>query len=81
MEINIRDDRKIVEVWLTNAEKNDHELREKLKPFYRNWAAKKYLVAVFLSGELDLMEGTCALLHSNCKLFAKRAAKQLRVEE
>ena len=31
MEMNVRDDKKIVEIWLTNAEKNDPVLRESLK--------------------------------------------------
>lgn len=80
MEINIRDDRKIVEIWLTNAEKNNPELREKLKPFYPKWANAKYLVVVFLSGEQDLVKGTSALLCYNRKLIAKRAIRQMQSE-
>ena len=34
MEMNVRDDKKIVEIWLTNAEKNDPVLRESLKDVY-----------------------------------------------
>ena len=51
MEINVRDDSKLVEIWLTNAEKRNAELRENLKPLYQEYKAKNYLVAVFESGE------------------------------
>jgi len=30
----VRDDRKLVEIWLTNAEKNDPNVREGLKDIY-----------------------------------------------
>ena len=35
MEIHVRDGSKLVEVWLTNSEKRDAELRERLKLLYR----------------------------------------------
>lgn len=62
MEIHVRDSSKLVEVWLTNSEKQDAELRERLKPLYREYKAKNYLVAVFLSGEQDLTKLTSSLL-------------------
>ena len=31
VEINVREDRKIVDIWLTNEEKNDPTVRERLK--------------------------------------------------
>ena len=46
LEINVRDDNKLVEVWMTNVEQQDHALREKLKPLYQEYKRKKYLVAV-----------------------------------
>lgn len=72
MEINVRDDRKIVEVWLTNQEKQDEDLRERLKTFYQQYREKKYIVAVYMSGDLDLMEETSALLCSNRKRLAEQ---------
>ena len=66
MEINIRDDSKIVEVWLTGEEKRDVDLRERLKPLYQEYK-KKYLVAVFESGEQNLEELTGSLLGYNRK--------------
>ena len=67
MEINIRDDSKIVEVWLTGEEKRDVDLRDRLKPLYQEYKTKKYLVAVFESGEQSLEELTGSLLGYNRK--------------
>ena len=78
MEINVRDDRKIVEVWLTNEEQQDQALREKLKPLYRQYEAKKYKVAVFLSGSRDLAEETGALLRYNKKRIAELEVQRKR---
>lgn len=63
----MRDDRKIVEVWLTREEKKDIKLRERLKPLYQGYRAKKFLVAVFESGEQNLEELTGSLLGYNRK--------------
>lgn len=67
MEINVRDNDKIVEVWLTREEKQDLNLRERLKPLYQEYKAKKFLVAVFESGEQNLEELTGSLLGYNRK--------------
>ena len=75
LEINVRDDRKIVEVWLTNEEQQDQAIRESLKPLYQQYKAKKYTVAVFLSGSRDLAEETAALLRHN-----KRRVAELEVQ-
>ena len=65
MEINIHDDKKTVEVWLTRAEKQDEALQQELKPLYAQYKKKKYMVAVFESGEQDLYQNTLALLSYN----------------
>ena len=65
MEINIHDDKKMVEVWLTRAEKQDEALQQELKPLYAQYKKKKYMVAVFESGEQDLYQNTLALLSYN----------------
>lgn len=67
METHVRDDRHLVEVWLSNAEKNDTSLREGLKRLYDEYKKKKYLVAVFESGEGDLYQSTLELLSYNKK--------------
>ena len=78
MEINVRDDRKIVEVWLTNEEQQDQAIRESLKPLYQQYKAKKYIVAVFLSGSRDLVEETAALLRYNKKRVAELEVQRER---
>ena len=65
MEINVHDDKKMVEVWLTRAEKQDEALQQELKPLYAQYKKKKFMVAVFESGEQDLYQNTLALLSYN----------------
>lgn len=72
MEIHVRDGSKLVEVWLTNSEKQNTELRERLKPLYREYKEKDYLVAVFESGEQDLTELTSGLLCDHRRRAAQR---------
>ena len=67
MEINVRDINKIVEVWLTREERQDANIRERLKFLYQEYRAKKFLVAVFESGEQSLEELTGSLLSYNRK--------------
>lgn len=43
MEINVRDDREIVEVWLMNQEKQDETLREQLKGLYQQYRERSIL--------------------------------------
>lgn len=71
MEMNVRDGQKLVEIWLTNAEKIDPVLREGLKEIYAKYKTKKYMVAVFESGKGDLYENTRDLL-----LFNRRSAEK-----
>ena len=63
--MNVNDSGKIVEIWLTNQEKTDTALQNNLKQLYKKYKDKKYLVAVFESGERDLFEGTRDLLLHN----------------
>ena len=73
MEMNVRDDMKLVDIWLTNAEKNDQQLRSSLQSIYDKYKEKKYTVAVFESGSEDLYENTLALLRYNKKRSAEKA--------
>ena len=74
MEMNVRDDQKLVEIWLTNAEKIDPVLREGLKEIYAKYKTKKYMVAVFESGKGDLYENTRDLLLFNRRRSAEKAS-------
>jgi len=84
LELNVRDDKKLVEVWLTKTEKADLELREGLKDIYDKFKQKKYLVAVYESGEQDLYQNTLDLLKWNkrriAELEVQREKKQRRAE-
>ena len=82
MEINVKDEKRMVEIWLSNAEKRDPVLRESLKDIYDKFKKKKYLVAVFESGEKVIYQGTLDLLAYNkrrcAELEVQREKKQRR---
>ena len=65
MEINVNENKKIVEVWLSNEEKNNRMTKEKLKELYMKYKNTKYIVAVYESGSADLLSGTKSLLSQN----------------
>ena len=72
MRMEIRDESKIVELWLTREEKDDLAFWESLKPIYQEYKEQKYLVAVFLSGEEDLYQQTRDLLLYNRRRLAEK---------
>lgn len=72
MQVEILDEKKLVCVWLTRAESAEAGLREKLKPLCEEYKEKKYLVALYRSGDQELEELTGALLRHNRKLLAER---------
>ena len=65
IELQVRDGEKIVEIWLTSAEKKDKQVQQLLQPVYANYKARKYKVAVFCSGQRDLLDCTAGLLLHN----------------
>ena len=81
LEMNVRDDQKLVEIWLTNAEKIDPVLREGLKEIYAKYKTKKYMVAVFESGKGDLYENTRDLLLFNRRRSAEKAVQQAKKQK
>ena len=87
LEIHIRDDQKLVEIWLNRREREDLELRNRreqgdpelrgrLKPFFQTYHARKYLVAVYQSGEEPLYDGTRELLLYNRRRQAEREVRR-----
>ena len=78
MEIHVLDDRKIAEFWLTRAERDDAAFRESLKPLYKQYRDRKYLVAVYLSGEEPLYDLTRDLLRYNRRRSAQREVERER---
>ncbi len=79
MEINVRDDRKIVEVWLTNQEKKDKNLQKQMENLYQQYSQKKYFVVTYMSGNQDLVEETSALLCYNRKRLAEQEVRKKKV--
>lgn len=65
MEIQVRDDRRLVAVWLSRAETREPDLKVRLLSLCQNYRARRYQVAVFCSGAGDLREETGALLRRN----------------
>ena len=76
MEIKINEESRTVEVWLNTREAQDPVQKERLCSLYRIFAAQKYFVVVFQSGEQDLVQATSDLLCYNRKRIA-----QLEVEQ
>ena len=77
MEMEVREADKKVLIWLTRAESNSVEMKESLKPIYREFKAKKYLVAVFESGKESLEELTRdLLLYNRTRLRELEMAKE-----
>ena len=68
----VHDDEKYVEIWLTNAESEDKDLREGLKPLFKEYKAKKYRVVVFSSGRGDLLTLTKDLLKHTLEVNARK---------
>ena len=65
MELEIKDKQKRVNIWLTHAESQDPVFMESLKPIYKEYKARKYLVAVCASGTENWKSLTCDLLRYN----------------
>ncbi len=76
LEIHVRDEGKVVEVWLTNGEKQDGAVCERLKPLYRACKQRGYLTAVYQSGSQDLADATSALLRYDRRRIAQLEVKQ-----
>lgn len=71
MEIVRDDEKKLIQVWLTNQEREDDALQSRLKSMYAGWKQQKYTVAVFQSGSRDLRRSTLDLLAYNKKRIAE----------
>ena len=76
MRMEVKEQSKTLELWLTREEKDDKQFLESLKPLYRQYKAQNYMVAVFYSGEEDLYQQTRDLL-----LYNRRRAAEKEVQE
>ena len=75
LQIDVLDDKKIVAVWLTRAERNDESVMARLRSLRSEYKAKKYTVAEYHSGSGDLHTSVLDLLAYN-----KRHAAELQVQ-
>ena len=65
MEINIKEQDKILEVWMTKEEKQEKELQMSLMQVFEVYKARKFIIAVYFSGVDNLSENTANLLCRN----------------
>lgn len=70
MELRVHPNMKIVEVWLTQKERENKDLQEQLAQIYREYTEKKFKVAQFHSGTDDMYTATRDLLLFNRKRIA-----------
>lgn len=77
MELTVNKAGKYALVWLTNAEKADPKVMDSLQPLIEQCKEKKYRLAIFESGEQDLLEKTTDLLIHNRGLEKTDDGKQL----
>lgn len=78
MQVIINEKEKLVEYWLTSAEKSDLALREALKPEFTRWKAKKYLPVVYESGTGNLRDGMDGLMR---KYIQDKAKHEMEAEK
>ena len=65
MEICVLDDKKRVEVWLTNADCRNTEINDFVEKLIKDYNARKYFVVIFRSGTENLLDSTELLLQHN----------------
>ena len=78
MKINIRDEQKVVDIWLSKAEQSDPSQSDTLRKICAEYGPRKYTVAVFKSGEDDLLDLTSDLLLCNRRKLAEREMREVR---
>jgi len=77
VEIISHEDKKIVEVWMTNAEQEDGSVKARLSLLLAKYKNDGYTVAVFKSGKKDLFQCTSDLLRHNQPLHRNTENKRV----
>ena len=72
MKVEVNDRFRFASVWLTNEEKDNPQVREKLQPLMDKYKEMKYKFVIFESGSRDLLEQTKGLLSHNKSLVANK---------
>lgn len=65
MVMNIVEDKKLLEIWLTNSEQQDENIKKFIREKSAEYQKLKYTVAIFLSGQRNLFECTDGLIKNN----------------
>lgn len=74
--MKIDDQQRIVEIWQTQADLQDEVLQYRLKGMYADWKMRKFLVAVYRSGNENLYINTRDLLICNRLCSAEKAVQR-----
>ena len=61
----VNDHQRLIEVWLTKADREDHIIQEKLRQLYACNKNKKNTIVVYHSGQQDIYRNTLDLLVAN----------------
>lgn len=65
MEIHEKIENRIIEVWLTNADREDKQLCESVKQWCAQWKQQGLFPVLYFSGQKNLYDQTLALLDYN----------------
>ena len=80
MEMNVRSDRKLVEIWLSNAEKSNPITHMDINGICDKYKKQNYLVPVFESGRENLFQNTLDLLVFYRKRTAEKEVRERKPE-
>lgn len=81
MEINKHENSRLVDIWLTREEQTDPAAQTKMRELSRQYSVEKWTVAVFCSGQQDLVEETGALLRYNRRRSAEQAVQREKAQK
>lgn len=81
MELNVRNDRRIVEIWLTRDEKRNERVQKEIRLVYQSFKGTGYTVVAFLSGEQILEDTASDLICYNRKRIAQLEVQQEKKQD
>ena len=65
MEVNVLEQKRRVEIWLTNADSENDEILEAVEQIKKEYRTRRFFTVVFYSGAGDLLANTELLLSHN----------------
>lgn len=65
MEVNVLEQKRRVEIWLTNGDSNNAEILEAVEQIKKEYRTRRFFTVVFHSGAGDLLANTELLLSHN----------------